>query len=92
MVKAFVVLLAFKGVFEGAPNNLCDKECSNCQTQPWECQNGQCSSGIEVNSICLKHCPYGFRSPCTFTSGVVLEETFSSFEFSEFQAGSDAST
>ena len=39
----------------------------------------------------MKKCPYGFGHPCTFTSGVVLQETLTSFDLVHFQSGSNPS-
>ena len=74
------------------PCSNCDYLCDSCQTPPWECDTNLCNSTEEINNICLKNCPYGFGSPCSFTSGVVLEETFSTFSFTHFQSGTGPST
>ena len=98
MVKVLVISLVLEVVFGSGCNgnsenaNCCDYKCNACQNGPWECESGKCKSGIQVGNICLENCPYGFEPSCTFASGVVLEETFSSFELTHFQAGSNAST
>ena len=72
---------------------ICDQLCTGgCQTGPWECQDdASCDGGVRLNSICMRYCPTGFGF-CSSVSGVILEETFTSFTPTNFQAGSDAST
>ena len=70
----------------------CDYLCTGCQTDPWECQDdASCDGEIRLNSICMRYCPTGFGS-CSSVTGVILEETFTSFSPTNFQAGADAST